>query len=659
MKELLEMIQQSSPFTILESLGVAISILDTDLKVVYQNQLHQDIIGTHIGEYCYKAYAGRNDVCEECPVEMSFKDGKIHTVKRSSHTEQGVVHVEITSSPLKDAEGKLIAGIEVVNDITERQLTEHALRESEEKFRVLGEKSPNMIFINKEGRIVYANEKCEEIMGYSREELYAPAFDFVSLIAPESIDLVMTSFRRHLQGEEIPPYVYTLIAKDGQRIDAIHTTKIITYQGASAILGIITDITEHKRSEEALRESEEKYRMIFEKSPLGIMHYDVTGQLTDCNVGFTEIIGAPKEKVIDFNMMKQLKDKKMKAAVSSSLAGKLGHYEGEYLSVVGIKVTPIKAIFGPILSADGAVTGGIGIFEDITERKETEKALRESEGKYRSLVESTEDSIYLVDSNYKYLFMNRQHLRRAGMREDQYLGKSYGEFHTPEKTEEFMEKVDRVFETGESVRDGHSSHRDGKYFLRTFSPVKDADGRVTAVTIISKDITERKRIEEKLRSLSLADDLTGLYNRRGFFTLVEHLLRTVNRQKEGIFMLYADVDGLKAINDTFGHKEGDAALIEIAGILRENYRESDIIARIGGDEFVVIPVGTAKDSVEIITDRFHKALESHNAKRDRKYELSISIGISFYDPESPCSVDDLLQQADRSMYQQKRLKRKT
>jgi diguanylate cyclase (GGDEF)-like protein/PAS domain S-box-containing protein len=291
-----------------------------------------------------------------------------------------------------------------------------------------------------------------------------------------------------------------------------------------------------------------------------------------------------------------------------------------------------------------------------TERKLSEEALRESEEKYRSLVESTDDSIYLVDRNYRYLFINKKHISRMGFSGNEYLYKAYSEFHSPDETKWFIEKANKVFNTGESVRYEYKSLRDGKYFLQTFSPVKKADGKIVAVTVISKDITEYKILEEKLHSLSLTDELTGIYNRRGFFTLAEQVLKLCKRQKKGVYMLYADIDNLKKINDTFGHKEGDLALIEIADILKKSYRDSDIAARIGGDEFVVIPIGTTGDNIELITSRLQKAIEIHNSKGNRKYKLSVSIGVTYYDPEYPCSIDELLLKVDKLMYEQKRQK---
>ncbi len=147
-------------------------------------------------------------------------------------------------------------------DITDSKKAEAALAESEGKFRNLAEGSPNMIFINKRGRILYANKKCEEIMGYNREEFYHPDFDFMTLIAPELRQLIKTNLGRHMKGEEIKPYEYGLVTKEGERLEAIITTKLMKYNGEDAILGTITDITERKQAEEKLREYQEQLKSL-------------------------------------------------------------------------------------------------------------------------------------------------------------------------------------------------------------------------------------------------------------------------------------------------------------------------------------------------------------------------------------------------------------
>jgi len=295
--------------------------------------------------------------------------------------------------------------------------------------------------------------------------------------------------------------------------------------------------------------------------------------------------------------------------------------------------------------------------KDRTEYNKIEQSLKDGEEKYRSLVESTNDSIYVVDRTYKYLFMNKKHIVRMGFSGNEYLGQEYNKFHTPEETELFTAKANTVFDSGKSITHEYKSKKDGRYFLLTLSPIKKDDGEVKAVTVVSKDVTDYKIIEEKLHNLSLTDELTGLYNRRGFFAIAGQFLKLARRQKEGIFMLYADIDNLKEINDTFGHKEGDLALIETANILKRNYRVSDVIARIGGDEFVIIPIGTAKDNIGIITSRFEKSIEAYNSKGDREYSLALSYGLAYYDPEKPCSLDELLMQADKTMYEHKKHKK--
>jgi diguanylate cyclase (GGDEF)-like protein len=165
---------------------------------------------------------------------------------------------------------------------------------------------------------------------------------------------------------------------------------------------------------------------------------------------------------------------------------------------------------------------------------------------------------------------------------------------------------------------------------------------------------ERQQMQSALRSLALVDELTALYNRRGFTNLATQHLKLAQRTKRSSLLLLLDVDKLKHINDTLGHPAGDRALVDVADILRGTFRTSDVIARIGGDEFAVIAIEAHKDSGEMLTARLQEKLKEHNARPNRSYQLSLSVGVACLDPESQKSFEDLMATADRSLYECKR-----
>lgn len=186
----------------------------------------------------------------------------------------------------------------------------------------------------------------------------------------------------------------------------------------------------------------------------------------------------------------------------------------------------------------------------------------------------------------------------------------------------------------------------------TCTPIVQGEQTLGAV-LTFWDITDRRRAEEAY-ARSLVDELTGLYNRRGFFSLAEHQFKLTKRSHKSMVLFFGDLDELKSINDTLGHLEGDQALIDTANLLRKTFRETDIMARIGGDEFVVLI--TEPTDTKIILRRLHQNLERHNARAGRPYRIELSIGIAHYNPLFPSSIEELVRQADSSMYEDKRRK---
>lgn len=188
-----------------------------------------------------------------------------------------------------------------------------------------------------------------------------------------------------------------------------------------------------------------------------------------------------------------------------------------------------------------------------------------------------------------------------------------------------------------------------------FLSKRKLDGEVLVRSI--RYAIERHRLLEQVRQLAIVDDLTGLANRRGFSLLCQHHFDLANRNHLQLRLLFIDVDSFKAINDTFGHQEGDRALGDVAALLVRTFRKSDVIGRVGGDEFCVLLTEGALEGARISTDRLRSSLLAINAAAQRPYQLSLSVGIGVYDPDQPTSFEGLMKQADQAMYAEKSARR--
>lgn len=172
--------------------------------------------------------------------------------------------------------------------------------------------------------------------------------------------------------------------------------------------------------------------------------------------------------------------------------------------------------------------------------------------------------------------------------------------------------------------------------------------------ILQAEIVERKKLEERLLAASLTDELTGLLNRRGFLAIAKKQVEIAKRNRRNFSILYLDLNEMKKINDEFGHKEGDQALLDIAEVLKKTFRVSDSIARMGGDEFIVLITEPHSSTIEkTFSQHIHDNLRIHNEQTAKGYRLAVSMGMAHYDPERACSLEELLSRADELMYQHK------
>jgi PAS domain S-box-containing protein len=246
-----------------------------------------------------------------------------------------------------------------------------------------------------------------------------------------------------------------------------------------------------------LRISEDRLRRILDSVQTGVVVIDPEAHtIVDVNPVAAKMIGADKEQIVNRICHKFICPAEQGACPITDLDQSVDKSERELLTADGTAVPILKTVVPVLL---GGREHLLESFLDITELKQAEDALRASEEEYRSLVESTEDSVYLVDSDCKYLFMNEKHRSRFDLPLTEIIDRPYAQFHSKEEAETFFGRVKQVTETGRSVWHEYRSQRDGRYFLRTLSPVAGADGKTVAVTVVSKDITERKSLEAQLQ----------------------------------------------------------------------------------------------------------------------------------------------------------------
>lgn len=328
---------------------------------------------------------------------------------------------------------------------------------------------------------------------------------------------------------------------------------------------------------------------------------------------------------------------------------------GLLLETVHVKKSGEK--FPVEVNSQGAVIGNervlLSIVRDITERKIAEQLLQESENNLRALFNAVTESFFLINKDGIILAANETVAKRYRLKLDLFIGSCIYQLVSPDIAKLRKSQADGVFQTGRPARFEDTRFR--RIMDQVFYPVFDNNNNVVRIAVFGMDITERRKMEKKLEAIALTDQLTGLYNRRGFINLATLQLKLSKRSKRKMLLFFIDLDGMKWINDNMGHEEGDKSLISSARILNQTFRESDIISRIGGDEFAVLAVDADEKTAETLLARFHKFINYSNSRKTRKYKLSISIGFAVCDPHYACSLDELMSKADIAMYENKKI----
>ena len=546
---------------------------------------------------------------------------------------------------------KIVADI-FANAITRKNMLLE-LKESESKYKTIFEYANDAILLTKDGVFADCNTKALKMFGCKREDIigqsparFSPAFQPDGSVSSEE---AFKRIKSALDGKA-QYFEWTHMRKDGRLLDTEVSLSRIKIDKKRYIHAIIRDVTERKNMEILLKKEKENLHSVLQKAPYGVLVADRKGRYTYMNPEFTAITGYTLNDIPtgrDF-FYKAFTEKKIREEIKSLWKADINVKGVERNLEVKCKDGQVKNIhFRPTLLDDGGV---VLMMSDTTEKKQAEEL-------FKTLADNSPVGVFIIQDGI-IKFANPHFEKVTGYEKGELLGKESMFLVMPEDRDFAKKRAVEMLKNEKILPyEIRVLAKEGKivWILQSVISIR-FKGRL-AVLGNFVNITEKKLMEEKLRNMSIVDDLTQLYNRRGFFMLAEQQMKISKRNNKEMLFFFIDLDGLKSINDTHGHQEGDVALIGAAGILKETFRDTDIIGRIGGDEFAALAVGTSETTRGLLMKRLNEHIDSYNESPKGCYRMSMSVGISVYNPENPSTIDELMSVADTLMYENKKRKK--
>lgn len=559
--------------------------------------------------------------------------------------------------------------ITIVRNVTERKVTEEKLQESQRKLHDIIQFLPDATFVvDKEQKVIAWNKAMEEMSGVKAEDIigkgdYIYAVPFYGERRPVLIDLLINPdpeiekkydsiWRKggKIYGEAFAKALY------GGRGAHIWATASLLYGVDGKINGAIEsvrDISDFKLFQEALKESEERYREILETIEDGYYEVDLAGNFIFFNDSLCKIGGYSRDELLN----KSYKMLYLNPEVVYKTYNKV-YRTGKPEKIIGwpmIKKDGSEAFVEVSVSLKrdkkGNRVGFRGVARDVTERKRAEERVRALQEELKMILDSVPNLIWSIEKRTTVGFVNRTCAEFFSVPCDELEGKSIREVFFPKDAECIEKYIQEIYKLRSPLMfEKKYTDISGKerWLDLIMTPIFGEKGEIIKIICTATEFTERKLAENQLKYMSIHDHLTGLYNRMYF---EEELKRIDNARHYPITIVVCDVDGLKLINDTLGHRRGDELLKAVARVIKKPLRSSDVVARMGGDEFALVIPNSDENVAKEICSRIYKAIEEHN---QRQPDLPISISMGMASASKPVStLDDLYRQADDQMYQEK------
>ncbi|MFZ5558529.1 MAG: EAL domain-containing protein, partial [Pseudomonadota bacterium] len=572
-------------------------------------------------------------------------------IAQSLDPDARVHYVLISGEPLFDGLGQFRGYRGIGRDITAQYLAERAVRDREAQLRLITDNVPAMIAQFDAGLTCrFANAQYAGFFGLSQRDVVGRHLS--AIIGAEALDKVRAHFARTLRGEPITYQRRELRGNSARDIEITLVPETDERGNVTGVVALVTEITERLRSDRALRESEQRLRTVVANAPLVVFALDAQGAFTFSEGKGLAAIGVEPGEAVGRSVFEMYRDyPDMLAQLRRGLGGRPGVFES---SVAGREFV---VHYAPQRDPGGEVTGLTGVAIDITERKESEQTLRESEQRFRDVVQAAGEYVWETDRDWRYTYLSDRVQALLGYGEAEMLGRKPSEFMPDGEPERVGEWFAEHAAPGRPFRglEHMSVTKAGGLVWQQVSgiPVFDADGEFRGYRGTGLDITERKRAEERIEHLATRDALTGLPNRLLLQDRVNHRLASAQRNGERLALLFIDLDRFKTINDSLGHHVGDALLQEVAGRLQSALRGGDTLARLGGDEFVVAleQLKHPRDAAAV-AQKILAALAGGLRIGEYSLNTSCSIGISIF-PDDGEDLNTLMRNADTAMYHAK------
>lgn len=443
-----------------------------------------------ITELSPESYKSTHIGCIESDAQ-AWANKEVYHVEETINMPNGVsVVLDVIKVPLYNEDGSRKGLVILGRDMTERKHAAELIEESREKYRTLSDASFESIFVSEKGICIEQNATAERTFGYTLEE--ALGRYGTDWIAPEDREMVMNNM---IAGIE-EPYEATALRKDGSTFPCILRGKMMKYKNKDVRITSLTDISTLKQTENDLRESRERYKLIFQNSPVGILSFDNAGKIVTCNDNFVKIIGSSKEALLGLNML-NLPDQRVVASVKKVLNGESDTSEGDYRSITADKVTSIRAVFAPVRNGENQLNGGVGIFEDITERINAEKARHASEEKFRQIFQNSPLGIISFNEYGEIDACNDNFVKIVGSSTEKLIGLNM--LNLPDK--DMVKAIQNTLIGEDGLYQGnYQSVTASKTtpIRGIFSPTHNLSNQLTGGVGIVEDITKRIQAEQAL-----------------------------------------------------------------------------------------------------------------------------------------------------------------